>query len=50
MAGEFKFESAETSGRTVDQIHEDLRGRIESVVRRPRKGDLSLLDVKPRPA
>lgn len=36
--------------RGVEQIHEDLRGRIETVVRRPRKVDLSLLEVKQRPS
>ncbi|PIQ84786.1 MAG: thymidylate kinase [Candidatus Omnitrophica bacterium CG11_big_fil_rev_8_21_14_0_20_63_9] len=46
MAKEFKFEAIETSGRTIEQIHDDLRERIEPVVRRPRKVDVSLLDPK----
>jgi dTMP kinase len=46
MAKEFKFETVETSGRTIDEIHQDLRERIEPIVRRPRKVDPSLLDVK----
>ncbi len=47
MAKEFKFEVIETARRPVEDIHEDLRKRIEPLVRRPRKVDPSLLDVKP---
>ncbi len=47
MAKEFKFEVVNTIDRTIDEIHQDLRERIEPVVRRPRKVDPSLLDVKP---
>ncbi len=46
MAEEFKFEMLETAGRSVEAIHEELRERIEPVVRRPRKVDVSLLDPK----
>jgi dTMP kinase len=45
MAKEFKFEVIETSRRGIDQIQEELRQRIEPVVRRPRKVDPSLLDL-----
>lgn len=48
MAKEFKFEAIDTVGRSIELIQEDLRGRIEPIVRRPRKIDPSLLD--PRPA
>ena len=37
-----------TVGRTIDAIQEDLRARIEPVVRRPRKVDISRLDPKPQ--
>ena len=47
MAKEFKFEMVETVGRAADAIQEDLRQRIEPLVRRPRKVDISLLDTKP---
>ena len=46
LAKEFKFEAIDTAGRSVEVIHEDLRARIEPVVRRPRKVDVSLLDTK----
>lgn len=46
MAKEFKFETIDTVGRSIEQIQEDLRERIEPVVRRPRKVDVSLLDTK----
>jgi dTMP kinase len=48
MAKEFKFEVVDTVGRSIDDIQEDLRGRIEPVVRRPRKVDISRLDPKPQ--
>ena len=47
MAKEFNFEVVETVGRSVDEIQEDLRKRIEPIVRRTRKVDVSLLDIKP---
>ncbi len=46
MAQEFKFEIIDTIRRSVDDIQEDLRKRIELVVRRPRKIDASQLDTK----
>lgn len=46
MASEFKFEIVTTVQRSIEEIHQDLRERIEPVVRRPRKIDPSLLDVK----
>ena len=46
MAKEFGFEIVETVGRSVDEIQEDLRKRIEPIVRRTRKVDVSLLDIK----
>lgn len=46
LAKEFKFEAIDTAGRSIEVIHEDLRTRIEPVVRRPRKVDVSLLDTK----
>ena len=46
MVKEYKFEVIDTVDRSVDQIQQDLRDRIEPVVRRPRKIDPSLLDVK----
>ena len=46
MAKEFKFEAIDTVSRNIDDIQQDLRGRIEPVVRRPRKVDVSLLDPK----
>ena len=46
MAKEFKFETVSTAGRSVEQIHEELRQRIEPIVRRPRKVDPSLLDAR----
>jgi len=47
MAKEFKFEVVETVNRSIEVIQEDLRERIEPLVRRPRKVDVSLLDTKP---
>ena len=47
MAKELKFEVVDTMHRPVDEIQQDLRGRIEPVVRRPRKVDISRLDPKP---
>ena len=47
MAKEFNFEIVETGGRSMDEIQEDLRKRIEPIVRRTRKVDVSLLDIKP---
>jgi dTMP kinase len=49
MAKEFRFETVETSGRTIDDIQDDLRRRIEPVVRRTRRVDVSLL-AEPKPA
>ena len=46
MAEEFKFETVDTVGRSIDDIQQDLRERIEPIVRRPRKIDPSLLDPK----
>ncbi len=46
MAKEFKFETVSTINRSVDEIQQDLRSCIEPIVRRPRKIDASLLDVK----
>ena len=46
MAKEFKFEAINTVGRDIEAIQADLRERIEPVVRRPRKVDVSLLDTK----
>ena len=46
MAKEFKFEILETVGRGVEEIHEDLRKRIEPIVRRTRKVDPSLLEMR----
>ena len=43
MVKEFKFETVDTVGRGIDAIQEDLRSRIEPIVRRPRKVDVSLL-------
>ena len=50
MAEEFKFEAVDTVRRSIDDIQEDLRKRIEPVVRRTRKVDVSLLDPKPAEA
>ena len=50
MAKEFKFETVETVGRSIEVIQQDLRERIEPIVRRPRKIDPSLLDPKPADA
>ena len=47
MAKEFGFELIETVGQSVDAIQDDLRKRIEPLVRRTRKVDVSLLDIKP---
>jgi dTMP kinase len=49
MAKEFKFEVIETANRSIEVIQEDLRSRIEPVVRRPRKIDVSLLDLDAKP-
>ena len=46
MGKEYKFEVIDTVGRSVDQIHQDVRERIEPIVRRPRKIDLSQLETK----
>jgi dTMP kinase len=46
MAKEFKFETVPTAGRSIDEIQQDLRERIEPVVRRPRKVNPALLDAK----
>ena len=46
MAKEFKFEVVPTVGRSIDEIQQDLRERIEPVVRRPRKVNPALLDAK----
>ncbi len=46
MAKEFKFEVVETGNQSVELIQEDLRSRIEPLVKRPRKVDVSLLDTK----
>ena len=46
MAEEFKFEVIDTRRRSIEDIHEDLRKRIEPIVRRPRKIDPSRLDPK----
>ena len=48
MAAEFKFEVVDAIGRAIDPIQEDLRARIEPVVRRTRKVDISRLDPKPQ--
>jgi dTMP kinase len=46
MAKMFKFEVVETRQRSIEDIQEDLRKRIEPIVRRSRKVDPSLLDAK----
>ena len=46
MAKEFKFEAVSTINRGIEEIQQDLRERIEPLVRRPRKVDPSLLEVK----
>ncbi len=46
MAKEFKFEVIETVNQSIELIQEDLRSRIEPLVKRPRKVDVSLLDTK----
>jgi dTMP kinase len=48
MAEEYKFEIVHTVGRTIEDIQNELRQRIEPVVRRPRKVDPSLLDLEPK--
>jgi len=50
MAEEFKFEVVDTVRRSVDEIQEELRKRIEPVVRRTRRVDVSLLDARPADA
>lgn len=46
MAKEHKFEAIDTSHRAIEAIHQNLRERIEPVVRRARKIDLSALEPK----
>ena len=46
MAKEYKFEVVDTIHRSIEEIQQDLRQRIEPIVRRPRKVDVSLLDPK----
>jgi len=46
MAKEFKFEVIATAHRSIEEIQQELRARIEPVVRRQRKVDPSLLDTK----
>ena len=46
MAKEFKFEVIDTVGRGIEAIQADLRERIEPIVRRPRKVDVSRLEGK----
>lgn len=46
MAKEFEFQMIETVGHGMEEIQEDLRRRIEPVVRRPRKIDPAGLDLK----
>ena len=50
MVGEFAFEAVETAGRPIEAIHEDLRQRIEPLVRRARKITPLRLDSKARDA
>jgi len=45
MAKEFKFEMIETTQHSLEAIEQDLRARIEPIVRRTRKIDASLLDT-----
>jgi len=46
MSGEFKFEAINTVGRSIDEIQQELRDKIEPIVRRPRKVDPSLLELR----
>jgi dTMP kinase len=46
MAKEFKFEVIATARRPIEEIQQELRERIEPVVRRQRKVDASLLETK----
>ena len=46
MAKEYKFEVIDTIDRSIEAIQDDLRQRIEPLVRRPRKIDVSMLDPK----
>lgn len=48
LAKEYKFEVVETSRRSIEDINRDLRERIEPIVRKPRKVDLSALQTPPR--
>jgi dTMP kinase len=50
MAKEYKFDVIQTVSRSIDEIHHDIRERIEPVVRRPRKIDLSQLQPPAAPA
>ena len=45
---EFKFEVVDAIGRSIEAIEQDLRSRIEPIVQKPRRLNLSLLDIKPR--
>jgi dTMP kinase len=45
MAKDYKFDVVNTVDRPVDLIHQEIRERIEPVVRRPRKIDLSQLQA-----
>ena len=46
MVEEFKLEVVDTVHRPIEDIQQGLRARIEPVVRRPRKVDVSRLDPK----
>ena len=46
MVKEFKFDVIDTVGQSMDAIQQELRQRIEPIVRRPRKIDPSLLDPR----
>ena len=46
MAQEFKFEVIDTVKRSIEEIQDDLRKRIEPIVRRPRRIDPSRLEIK----
>ena len=49
MTKEFQFQVVETSRQSVETIQQDLRARLEPIVRRARKIDLSLLETKRTP-
>ncbi len=49
MTKEFQFQVVETSRQSVETIQQDLRARLEPIVRRARKIDLSLLVTKRTP-